>query len=87
MIEIVSFIGFTTVVVLLLSIRYHNERDELQPKWWYATSAICIVCHCFLAVLIYEKFLILATLLFVGACGLSYITFKMAVLHDRTQRR
>ena len=87
MIQIVAFIGFATVVVLFLSARYHDAHDKLQPKWWYAVSAICIACHSFLAVLIYEEFLILSIILFVCASVLSYITCKMAILHDRIQKR
>ena len=86
MTEIVSLIGFTTIVVLFLSSRYHNARDELQPKWWYAVSAICIACHFILVFLIYEEYPIFAAILFVGTCGLSYVTCKMAILHDRIDR-
>ena len=86
MLQIVSFIGFSTIVALFLSSRYHNERDELQPKWWYAVSAICAVCHLIIAFLIYKEYPILAMILFLGTCGLSYVTCKMAILHDRIDR-
>ena len=86
MAEIVAFTGFITIIVLFLSFYYNNERDELQPKWWYAVSAICIVCHCFLAVLIYQEFPILTAILFVAAGVLSYITCRMAVLEDKIRR-
>ena len=86
MAEIVALAGCSTVVVLFFSLLYQNKREGLQPKWWYAVSAICIVCHCFLAVLIYEKFPILTAILFVAACLLSDITCKMAVLEDKIRR-
>ena len=87
MIEIVAFMGFTTMIVLFLSSRYHKEREELQPKWWYGMAAICMVCHFLLAFLVYEKHPILAVMLFVATCGLSYVTCRMAILHDRLQRK
>lgn len=83
MIEIVSLIGFTTMVVLVLSSRYYDVREELHPKWWYAVSAICMVYHFILAFLIYEEHPIIAILLFIVISGFSYTTCKMAILQDR----
>ena len=86
MIEIVAFTGFTIMVVLFLSSRYHKAREELQPGWWYGAAAICMVCHFLLAFLVYEEHPILAVMLFLATCGLSYVTCEMAVLHDRLHR-
>ena len=86
MIQILSAIGFSTVIVLFLSMRYYNDREELYPKWWYAVSAICIVGHFALAFLIYEEHLIFAIFAFVGACGLAFLTYKIAVIEDRLRR-
>ena len=86
MIQILSAIGFSTVIVLFLSMRYYNDREELYPKWWYGLGAICIVCHFALALMIYEEHLIFAIFAFVGACGLAYITCRIAVIEDRLRR-
>ena len=40
MIEIVAFTGFTIMVVLFLSSRYHNAKEELQPRWWYGVAGL-----------------------------------------------
>ena len=90
MFEFVIFIGCISVVVLLISFRYQKTREKLQPGWWYALSAICIVSHLAFIWLIHEEFPITAMILFVGACGLAYITYKIAVIEDkirRTQKR
>ena len=87
MTEIVAFTGLTIMVVLFLSFRYYKAQEELQPKWWYGMAAICMICHFLLAFLAYEKHPILAVMLFVATCGLSYVTCEMAVLHDRIQKR
>lgn len=87
MAEIVAFIAFITVIVLFVSALYHNARDELQPRWSYGVAAICAVCQLVLAFLLYEQHPILALILFAGASGLSYITFRLAILQDRIQKR
>ena len=87
MVEIVALTGFVTVAVLFLSFRHHHAREDFQPKWWYGVAAICIVCHLALAFLIHKEFPILATVLVVCACGLSYITCKIAILEDKIQKR
>ena len=86
MIHIVVFTALITLVISLLSSRYHRARGSLQPKWWYAVVTIGMVCQFIFAFLIYEEYPILAIILFVGACGLSYVTCKMAILHDRLDR-
>ena len=87
MIEIVALTGFVTVAVLLISFYHHHAREDFQPKWWYGVAAICIVCHFALAFLIHKEFPIVAIILVVCACGLSYVTCKIAVLEDRIRKR
>ena len=87
MIDIVAFVGFFTLVISTLSCRYQQARDELQPKWWYGVVAVCIVCHFIFAFLIYEEYPILAIMLFVSACALSYVICRMAISQDRIQKR
>ena len=86
MFEFVVFIGCGSVVVLLISFRYQKTREKLQPNWWYALSAICIVSHLAFIWLIHEEFPIIAIILFVCVCVLSYITCKIAVIEDRLRR-
>ena len=87
MAEIVAFIAFASVVVLFVSALYHNAQKTLQPTWSYGVAAICIVCQFVLAFLIYEQHPILALILFAGACALSYMKCKMAMLRDRMERK
>ena len=87
MIQIVAFIGLTTASILLVSVLYHKARGEFQPKWWYGMAAICLVCHFILAFLFYEEHPIPAIVLFACACGLSYIACRIAIFHDRIQKR
>ena len=87
MAEIVAFIAFATVVVLFISALYHHTQKTLQPKWAYGVAAICAVCQFVLAFLLYEQHPILALILFAGACALSYIICRMAMLRDRLERK
>ena len=86
MIEIVASVGLVTFGMSLLSSRYHNARDGLQPKWWYALVAISMVCYFIVAFLIYEEYPILAIILFALTCGMSYLACKLAILHDKIDR-
>ena len=87
MIQIVAFIGLVTFCILFLSSLYHNARGEFQPGWWYAVVAVCAVCQFIFAFLIREEHPILAIMLFAGTSGLSYVTCRMAILHDRIRKR